>query len=872
MSEASYTFHSPLSLLREWTERSDRAPLREVLVTGYTLDLGFLERHFLSPVRGLGARVTVLSDANQAIHEPVDVRHAGRAYQHGYVHCTGAFHPKLVLLVGEEDVWAAIGSGNPTMSGWGHNHELWIVLAGSRSAGPRAQEDLGAWLSALSAKLPMPSWIAETVNHIGQLVTPETVDDSWEQLRVLGNLEHSLIGQLPAGPVDYLGLHAPFYDARANAVRALLRRFSPRFVEIGLQPELAQYDGDSLNAAAEEVPQAALWLLDEQRTRHGKLVEWGTGEGVTSLVGSANLSAAAMLRATTAGGNCELVASCPVPESLLPREHSGDAQEVRGRNTIPTREDEEGGISLTLLGARKTAEGIEVELRASRSAKVTIETSPDGTPGTWMPAYVATCGDEPVTLVSFQAPEQTGGAVRAHADINGTYAVSSVVFLTNTNRCLPRNDDDQRPRLSTDYSLEEVVLDPKLAVKLQADLIRLMSQAKERASQQARGATLDIGRSEDVAVNDRWGAWLQDVESILGPSLTNLVFPGAVELPEAGVSGWSVGPEPDSTELAEGESEAVVDEVMLEDISARGPQAPEVPRSQRQQWRNWLGRLSKAACSEPPPPLEMRMVTVRLHLDFLAAGIWEVDESWRDELSKLLRALVPSSEEHRDTPSNALEGLGSLAAVCLALLWQEAALHGGNVADLALRRAWEQVGEWAAFADRELAKDYLHEPKQEHARTVSESELEKVIAFAETAVDDPNAELRRSFAEEGLDVEHVDGVWVVDGSFRNTRRQAARVTTLIGAQCAVLARNTRRASIIFREGNSLILGESARPQWRFYRLTPVSTPLSMLGDSELPSTRQVRALEPVPDEVAGIADNLGVDLDWLLNAIRGDRG
>jgi hypothetical protein len=187
MSQASHEFHSPLSLLREWHERTD-APLRELLVTGYTLDLVFLERHCVSIARALGARVTVLSDAGQAGHEPVDVRHAGRAYQHGHAYCRGAFHPKLVLMLGDDELWAAIGSGNPTLSGWGHNHELWLVLRTARERGPAAVRQLSRWLTDLPAVVALPSWIADTVTEIGRSIIPEQIDDSLPDLRIFGNL------------------------------------------------------------------------------------------------------------------------------------------------------------------------------------------------------------------------------------------------------------------------------------------------------------------------------------------------------------------------------------------------------------------------------------------------------------------------------------------------------------------------------------------------------------------------------------------------------------------------------------------------------------------------------------------------------------
>ncbi|PRC49046.1 hypothetical protein C6A85_76740, partial [Mycobacterium sp. ITM-2017-0098] len=128
--------------------------------------------------RGLGARVTVLADAHEAVHDPADVRLAGTSYQHANVSCRGAFHPKLAVLVGEEDVWVAIGSGNPTTSGWGHNDELWLVLRAGRHTGPTALNELAEWLRTLHLYVAMPSWIAATVSDVAEMVTPHVTDDS----------------------------------------------------------------------------------------------------------------------------------------------------------------------------------------------------------------------------------------------------------------------------------------------------------------------------------------------------------------------------------------------------------------------------------------------------------------------------------------------------------------------------------------------------------------------------------------------------------------------------------------------------------------------------------------------------------------------
>ncbi|MFC5066352.1 hypothetical protein ACFPBZ_29400, partial [Actinomycetospora atypica] len=131
-------FASPLTLLDQWRGLADGPPLREMVVLGFTHDLPFLERFALSGARQLGARITVLADGGQARHDVVDVRFAGHGYQYGVTATRGAFHPKLVVLLGDEHVWLAIGSGNPTMSGWGHNQELWCILRGTTQVGLRA--------------------------------------------------------------------------------------------------------------------------------------------------------------------------------------------------------------------------------------------------------------------------------------------------------------------------------------------------------------------------------------------------------------------------------------------------------------------------------------------------------------------------------------------------------------------------------------------------------------------------------------------------------------------------------------------------------------------------------------------------------------
>ncbi len=866
MSEARHEFHSPLSLLREWRDRADGAPLREFLITGYTMDLVFLERHCMSIARALGARITVLADSGQAVHEPVDVRHAGRTYQHGHGSCRGAFHPKLVVLVGDEDVWVAIGSGNPTMSGWGHNHELWLVLRASRQRGPAALRDLGAWLVDLPDVVAMPSWIRDTIVHIGRLVTPEEIDDSLTNLRVFGNLRHSVVEQLPADSVRSLRMTAPFFDARAAAVSALITRLSPDEVIIAVQPTLAQYDGQALADAAAAAERVEFRHMEEDRTRHGKLVEWTVDDTTTALVGSANLSATAMLATTASGGNCELVVTCTVGESLLPEGTAVDAGTIRAVNTIPVENPERTASVVTLLGARRVPDTVVVELITNTREPVTIETSPDGTPNTWMTAHVVSVADDLPTAVRFLAPESLSGAVRAWVEPAGERIFSSVVFLTDTSRCLPRDDEVEHSKPVFAGSLGELFTDPVLSRRFDNDFLRLLGHVQENRVVRTASLRTTIPTQDNTSAEDRWGAWVRGVESVLGSGLTGLVFPGDLMLPESRSGGWSVGPDADETALAEDEDEDVIESLPVDTGSSI--QALVIPPSQRQKCRGWAGRWVRAVTTQPRPWLVLRMTVACLYVHLLAAGVWGADDSWRAELSALVQALVPTEQEDEDMPGRNMSFLSSLMAVCLALLFQDASSHGGGEHDLVSKAAWDKAKAWAAFAEPQLIVEYLHEPKQEHARVASEAEVLAVLAFAEAVEDDPHAELRAAFELEGLDVEFVDGVWVTDGEFRNPRRTAAKVATMAGPTCAALARNAHKACLILRSNRTLAITESTVPRWRIYQLTPLSTPLSTLGGDEgLPSTGANHPLEPVPSRIHDLVEAVGVDISLLLAAL-----
>lgn len=861
-------FASPLTLLSQWQARPDGGPLREFLVLGFTADLVFLERFAVSKARQLGARVTVLSDADHQIHNPIDVRFAGHVYQHGAVTIRGAFHPKLAVLVGEEEVWAAIGSGNPTMSGWGHNHELWCVLRGRTDSGLRAQAELGDWLQALPRHVAMPSWIADTVADIGAQIRPEAVDDSRPDVRLLHNLDAPILDRLPTEATE-VNLAAPFIDPSGAAVRAILGRARPSRVRVALQSELSSFDGRTLTAAAGRT-EAEFREVDEERTMHGKLVEHVGRDGRHhAMVGSANVTSAALLRTVREGGNCELAISAEVERSLLPDARRVSADEVAQWRPSEERDREETTPPLRLLGARRLDRTIELIVVSGLAADVTVECSPDGAPGSWQPRGVFAVSAVGTALAwTVDSPEPAGAAVRLVATVAGAVVESVPAFVTDPYRCRPRTDVGKAPQLREAYELESIIKDPGVLERFSRDLLNLLRlSAEQRATTAALRTPAEASSGVDAGVKkDAWTEFLDHTVHSLGASLMELAFPGALPSPTSTVapSGWAVGVIEDETELAEDETESDIEQL----DSLVGREARRVAPEARARYRSWIRRWVKAitpSAEGPNPPLPLRMTVAALYLELLAAGIWGAGDGWRDELAEVVLALVTDRDEINESPDESHAYLGSLVAVSLAVLGQDAVVRGGRPVDVVLTRAWEPAHEVATLAEDVVLDSLLLRSDEVGARMAGRSEVAATVELARAAVINPKAEILAGLAALGFDLEEEHGAWVVRGTFRNPMRPAAQTATELfdGEPLICVATTGTRSVILARGKDAVAMLDSAVGRWRVYPLRRPSTPLTLFGQGEgVPPTRQIFVALPVPPAVTAISGD--ADIHALL--------
>ncbi len=88
-------------------------------------------------------------------------RHAGRRYTLFPIRVSGAFHPKLIFLVGKRKGLVIVGSHNMTLAGFGFNRELTNVIRISatddetgHAIAARAWKEVTQWLASSGEKIP----------------------------------------------------------------------------------------------------------------------------------------------------------------------------------------------------------------------------------------------------------------------------------------------------------------------------------------------------------------------------------------------------------------------------------------------------------------------------------------------------------------------------------------------------------------------------------------------------------------------------------------------------------------------------------------------------------------------------------------------
>ena len=295
------------------------------IITTFNAYLPFYEDVVLRKLMANGVRHNVLlMDSNQCQQSfnSNPPTYAGRRYTLLPMKTVGAFHPKIILLLGKKKGLLSIGSHNLTLSGFGVNRELTNVM---RFKGNETDGSVGIFNQVLRY---IESWVDEQRDwfpvHFAEMVrkvksfapwlTGEVPTITNVSIIATSNNQGSLWNQLKAvvtEPIERVYVGGAFFDSELAFLHRVANDFSQAEIIVGVDPNsvkappsLAQLEGIRVVNTSELKPEK-----EDQSSGylHAKSLVFENFEGKLYLVtGSANPSAPAWL-ASGVSANTEMM-------------------------------------------------------------------------------------------------------------------------------------------------------------------------------------------------------------------------------------------------------------------------------------------------------------------------------------------------------------------------------------------------------------------------------------------------------------------------------------------------------------------------------------------------------------------------------------
>lgn len=354
---------------------SARGVTNAVVLT-HNIDFVFVQTVVLSAFRRCGnPTITVFADSSCAagtfaqqkdVLDGLGVRYRvvpvemGRGFR---------FHPKAILLSGEQGGTLLVGSGNLTFGGWRENGEIWTRFE-SGTDGPGPFHAFRGYLDEVLKHVALPGTVQREVE--------EAFDPSRKSWLSTGAAaEGALVGRVGSGPtlldqmlvaggedtVDELVVCTPYFDNDGVALQELVAGVgAPRATVLCQAGRTALHERAwKPNAASATLQRIDFGHAeDDGRERsafvHAKFYGLRRAHEVVVLAGSANCSRAALtLRGNV--GNAELMAIRVVSPQEFEREFLGDLELSSEPVVLPSEPHDEGdedggGTPLRILAAR----------------------------------------------------------------------------------------------------------------------------------------------------------------------------------------------------------------------------------------------------------------------------------------------------------------------------------------------------------------------------------------------------------------------------------------------------------------------------------------------------------------------------------------
>lgn len=279
------------------------------LMTTFNFDVSFFERSILNRLYENNVKkVSLFVDSyelNKALSE-IDYTSMGKKYVVNPIEMKEAFHPKLILLLGQASAKLVVASANITVSGYLKNGEIFNVF----EYDDKHPENLKVISVAIS--------FFEQLNELsfqqdkalfdeikGLVYYGKTSENS--ELNLIHNLEKSILSQVEGivENVTEIDIAVPYYDNYAFALEMLHMSFSDAKINLYLQHKKCKFPLDHKNDSFITSISPFDKCNDSSAFYHGKVFRFITTDATYFLYGSANCTKSALTKATKEHGNIE---------------------------------------------------------------------------------------------------------------------------------------------------------------------------------------------------------------------------------------------------------------------------------------------------------------------------------------------------------------------------------------------------------------------------------------------------------------------------------------------------------------------------------------------------------------------------------------
>ena len=285
------------------------------LLTTFNFEIDYFERAILNVLYDKNIKnIELFVDADElekAISENI-YNNLNKKYIANPIRINSAFHPKIVLLLGEEKAKLIVASANIKTSGYTLNNEVYNVFEYSKDN----QDNLNLINDAISffERLSNMSYFHDekTFNKIKDLIYRHRRSNN-DDIKLIQNLDKSVLEQLKEiikGNVVSIDIAVPYYDNELLGYKDLSEVFNCNDINLYLQNGLSTFPVDFNNnnkIVSNDNIYTYLKLKSNGKKNfyHGKVFRINTDSKSYILYGSSNCTMSALSKTYHNGGNIE---------------------------------------------------------------------------------------------------------------------------------------------------------------------------------------------------------------------------------------------------------------------------------------------------------------------------------------------------------------------------------------------------------------------------------------------------------------------------------------------------------------------------------------------------------------------------------------